>query len=113
MMEHKPALVGTNFHRSSSSSGYKTALNPSAVKQLRTVQTFDDAFPQIKEVLRDGGLARKFRELEIKRVKFSAASSNVQQPADAGCMHHIFHEFLKKAKLESIQNMSSTAMQTF
>jgi hypothetical protein len=74
---------------------------------------FDGAFPQIKAVLQDGGLARKFKELEIELVKFSVASSNFQQAADVGRMHHILHEFLKKAKLESIQNMSSTAIQTF
>jgi len=101
---------------SSSSSGSKAALNLSAVEQLRAVQTlsFDGALPQIKAVLQDGGLARKFKELEIELVKFAAASSNIQQPAEVGHMHHILLEFLKKDKLESInQNIPSTAMPTF
>ena len=106
-----PAAPKTSI--SSSSRGSKALLNLHAVEKHRAVQTFDGAFPQIKAVLQDGGLARKFKELNIELVKFAAASSNVQQPADVGRMHHILHEFLKKAKLESVQSMSSTAMQTF
>jgi hypothetical protein len=43
---------------SSSSSGSKAALNLSAVEQLRVVQTFEGAFPQINAVFHS-----KFKEL--------------------------------------------------
>ena len=104
-----PSLPST----SASSSGPTAPRDQSVVAELRTVQTFDGAFPQIKAVLQDGGLARKFKELNIELVKFAAAASMIQQPADVGRMHHILHEFLKKAKLEHTQEMSSTAMRTF
>jgi hypothetical protein len=83
-------------------------------KDIRTVLTFDGESAQVVSA-QSPMVLDKCKEEKIELLKWAAATSLVQQPADVGKMHLILHDYFKSnhGKSFSTQSTPSTHMKMF